>query len=457
MKNITQNKVHFIGIGGIGTSALASYFLHKGHKISGSDLVASETTDDLKRKGVRIAISKKSKKLPKNLDLVIFSPAIPRNNLELKEAFRLQASGSRLRVLSYPEALGELTRQYFTIAVSGTHGKSTTTAMLALVLVKAGLDPTVIVGTKVKEFGGSNCRIAAKGEPRQGQGKSKYLVIEADEHMASFLNYRPQIIVLTNIEEDHLDFYKNLGNILKAFKKYISFLPSDGVLVANKDDKNIRNINSKFKNQKSKSQFKIQNYSLSQSEAKKLRSILKIPGEHNVTNALAVFKVAKLLKIPEKKIIEALSEYRGVWRRFEVSRRRIGGKNVIFVSDYAHHPTEVEATFKALQQKFKNKKIICIFQPHQQQRTFYLFKDFVRVLKSFPGYRLIITDVFDVVGREKKGIAKKVNAKMLVSSIDEPKVIYMEKKNILNYLKRNLSGGEVVAVLGAGDIYKLII
>lgn len=426
--------IHFIGIGGIGTSALASYYLYKGHKITGSDLVASEITDDLKRKGVKIAISKKSKKLPKNLDLVIFSPAVPQDNPELKEAKK-----KKIKISSYPEALGELAREYFTIAVSGTHGKSTTTAMLALVLVRAGLDPTVIVGTKVREFAGSNCRI----------GKSKFLVIEADEHMASFLNYRPQIIVLTNIEKDHLDFYKNLENITKTFKKYISFLPSEGILVANKDNNIVHRL-------ASSSRKKILYFSIKDKEAKKISKVLKIPGEHNIYNALAVLRVARFLKVSEKKIIKTLSEYQGVWRRFEVSSKRIGGKNVVFVSDYAHHPTEVTATFESLGQIFKNRKIICIFQPHQHQRTFYLFKDFIKTLKSFSGHGLIITDIFDVAGREKKGIVKKVSAALLVKKINKPDIIYLKKEKILDYLEKHLEGGEVVAVLGAGDIYKLI-
>lgn len=445
-------KIHFIGIGGIGTSALALYYLKRGHKVTGSDLVASEITHDLKKRGVKIFISNKSN-LPRDLDLVVFSPAVPKDNPAIKKAKK-----NKIKCLSYPQALGELTKQYFTIAVSGTHGKSTTTAMLALVLVKAGLDPTVIVGTKVKEFDGStrstssgltlssvegsNCRI----------GKSRYLVIEADEHMASFLNYRPQIIVLTNIEREHLDFYKNLSNILKTFKRYISFLPSSGILVANKDDKNI----SKLKSQISKLKFKIRNYSIRQEEAKKLEKILKVPGKHNIYNAMAVLTVARELKIRDKTLFKALSEYRGVWRRFEVSKKRVGDKNITLVSDYAHHPTEVKATISALFEKFGKKKIICIFQPHQYQRVFYLFNDFVKVFRESKLDKVIIIDIFDVAGREKKSIAKKVNAKMLVETINRPHVVYLKKEAILNHLKKELKGGEVITILGAGDIYKLL-
>ena len=206
-------KIYFIGIGGIGVSALAQYYFKGGHKVIGSDLVSSEITNSLLKMGVVVKIGLPIKKDIKDSDLVIYSPAVGKNNLGLKIAKEL-----KIKLLSYPEALGELTKEHFTIAVSGTHGKSTTTAMLALVLKKGGLDPTVIVGTKIKEFGDSNCRV----------GKSKYLLIEADEHFASFLNYWPKIIALTNIEADHLDYYKNLNNILKTFKKYISHLKKMG-------------------------------------------------------------------------------------------------------------------------------------------------------------------------------------------------------------------------------------
>jgi len=200
-------KIHFIGIGGIGVSALAQYYLAKGHKVSGSDLVSSEITGSLKKSGAKIFIARHlAKNLPDDTDLVIYSPAVSSDNPEIEKAKK-----SGIKIQSYPEALGELTKKYFTITVSGTHGKSTTCAMIALVLMKAGLDPTVIVGTKLKEFNGSNFRI----------GKSKYLIIEADEWQASFLNYWPKIIVLTNIEREHLDYYKDLKHILKTYKEYI--------------------------------------------------------------------------------------------------------------------------------------------------------------------------------------------------------------------------------------------
>jgi len=430
-------KIHFIGIGGIGVSALAQYYLSKGHQVSGSDLVSSEITTLLKKKGVKIYIGPhKKNRLKSDIKQVIYSPAVKKNNPEF-----LEAKKREIKIQSYPQALGELTKKYFTIAVSGTHGKSTTTAMISLILIKAGLDPTVIIGTKLKEFGNSNFRT----------GKGKYLIIEADEWNASFLNYWPKIIVLTNIEKEHLDYYKNLKHILKTYQEFISHLSRDGVLIINKDDKNI----SKLKTKNLKPHLESQNFNLKQKEAKKLKKILKIPGEHNILNALASLKTARILKIPDRVSFKALSEYRGSWRRFEKCKFKIGNQKLEIISDYAHHPTEIKVTLKTTREKFPHKKIWCVFQPHQYQRTFYLFKDFVKVFREIPIDKLIITDIYDVAGREQGDIKDRINSEKLVKTINRTWVIYLPKKKIINYLKKNLKGREVVIIMGAGDIYKI--
>ena len=461
-------RVHFIGIGGIGVSALAQYYLAKSHRVSGSDLNSSEITKVLQKKGARIFTGKhKTGNLPKDADLVIYSPAVQSKNPELKAARRFQVSpgrlleqparqaGFKLKVLSYPEALGELTKQYFTIAVSGTHGKSTTTAMIALILIKAGLDPTVILGTKLKEFGDSNFRMGKKllrVVPRLVPPGSAILLIEADEHFASFLNYCPKIIVLTNIEKDHLDYYKNLKNILKTFKEYIGYLPKDGILVANRDDRNIRQITKNWRKG-------IIYYSLKQPEAKKLKKILKIPGEHNIYNALAALSAARVLKIPDTISFKALSKYKGAWRRFEIKQSEIGTpkvkKQITLISDYGHHPTKVRVTLRAAREKYPKKIIWCVYQPHQYQRTYYLFRDFVKVFRKAPIDKIIITDIFDVAGREEKSIKQKVNSEKLVKAINKKRISYLPTKKISDYLKNNLRGGEVVIIMGAGDIYNL--
>lgn len=465
-----NKKIHFIGIGGIGVSALAGYYLEKGFSVSGSDLVDSEITKTIKEKGAVVFIGKhKAENLPEGTDFVVFSPAVRFDNPELREAEKL-----KIKIQSYPEALGELTKNHFTIAISGAHGKSTTTAMIGLMLIKAGLDPTVIVGTKVREFenstrsthsissvqASSGLTLSNAEGSNYRVGNSKYLVIEACEHEESFLNYWPKIAVITNIEREHLDYYKNLTNILKAFKEFILHLSKEGFLVANKEDKNTQNIIKKIKIENLK--LKIKNYSLKQKEAKKIKKILKIPGNHNVYNALAALFVARILNIPDEVSFNSLAEYKGAWRRFDIKKGKVfGSKEIILLNDYAHHPTEIKALFLALEEKFKNKKIWVVFQPHQYQRTFYLFKDFIKVLSGFRGEKLIITDIYDVAGREEESIKKSVSSEKLVKEIKSKKkeedfVIYLpDFKEILKFLEKNLKGGEVLVIMGAGDIYNL--
>lgn len=429
MKN--REKIYFIGIGGIGVSALAKYYMKKGYAVFGSDLASSETIESLKKQGAKISIGNHSaKNLAAGISLVIHSPAVGPDNPEMKEAKK-----RKLNIMSYPQALGQMTRDYFTIAVSGTHGKSTTTAMLGLLFIKAGLDPTIIIGTKLKELGNSNCRV----------GKSQYLIIEADEHFASFLNYWPNIAVLTTIEEDHLDYYKNLKNILSAFKKYIGHLGQDGILIANKDDKNVLKLTKMAKN--------LRLYSLGQAEARRMKKILKVPGDHNLSNALAALAVARALKIPDKKSFLALSEYTHAWRRFETHKIRVGKNKMILISDYGHHPTELKVTLKAAREKYGNKKISCIFQPHQYQRTFLLFKDFVRALKAAPVDRMIITDIYDVAGREEKGMKKKVSAEKLAEAVNKTNTVYVAKQDLQDLVRSIAENGQVLIVMGAGDIY----
>jgi len=414
-------KVHFIGIGGIGISALAQYYLSKGHEVSGSDLVDSKIIEGLKNKGAIISVGSNSSENIKDYDLVIHSPAVKESNPEMIEAER-----KGIKILSYPQALGELTKEYTTIAVSGTHGKSTTTAMISLILIEAGLDPTVIVGTKLKEFGDSNFRI----------GKSEYLVIEACEHEASFLNYWPKIIVVTNIEEDHLDFYNNLENIKKAFNEFVSHLKDNGILVKTEDT--VVNTDKKTIN-----------YSLKDREVEQLKKIIKIPGDHNILDALAALKVARILGVKDEISFSALSKYAGSWRRFEETQL----PGFILIDDYGHHPTEILATLKGAREKYPDRKIFCVFQPHQYQRTYLLFNDFVKSFKEAIDSKLIdklfLIDIYDVAGRESKEAKEKVSSKILAEAIGNAE--YTSKEDLF----KELNGGEVMIFMGAGDIYNL--
>ena len=446
-------KIHFIGIGGIGVSALAQYYLEKGHQVSGSDLAYSEITEALKKQGVKIIIGQKAKNLANDIDKVIYSPAVKEDNPELKKAYKIQNTKYKIQILSYPEALGELTKKHFTIAISGTHGKSTTTAMLALVLIKAGLNPTVIVGTKLKEFHNSNFRMGGKPCSMFHVSCSMILLIEACEHEESFLNYWPKIIVINNIEKDHLDYYKNLNNILKAFGKFIERLPEDGILIINRDDENIAQIlTSSIK----KSIGDTYGFLLKQKEVGKLRDILKVPGKHNIYNALAALTAARILKVPDKISFEALSEYKGVWRRFEIKNTIVNGQQIIVISDYAHHPTEIKATLSAAKSRFPKSKLWAIFQPHQYQRTFYLFNDFTKAFDDAD--EIILTKIYDVAGREDKKIAEKVSGKKLAEAIKKrgKKVHYIDDfEKIPQFIRKQIKPNDVILIMGAGSIYKL--
>jgi UDP-N-acetylmuramate--alanine ligase len=418
-------KIHFIGIGGIGVSALAQYYLEKGHQVSGSDLVASEITEFMQKKGAKVFIGQSAENIKQDLDLVIYSPAVKEDNIELKIARKFQISNFKFQILSYPEALGKLTKEFYTIAVSGSHGKSTTTAMMALILIEAGLDPTVIVGTKLKEFNNSNFRA----------GKSKYLVIEACEYDSSFLHYEPKIIVVTNIDKEHLDYFKTLANVKKAFKDFIAKLPADGYLVFNINEKTLRQAQGK--------------------DVKKIKSILKVPGTHNVYNALDALQVARFLKIKDEITFKALSKFTGTWRRFEEREVQISNFKFQIISDYAHHPNEIKATFQAIREKYPKEKIWCVFQPHQHQRTYYLFNDFVKIFKSAKIDKIIITDIYDVAGREVGKINKQVSSEKLVKKINKKSVLYMPAQELENYVKKNINHKDVLLIMGAGDIYKL--
>lgn len=425
--------IFFIGIGGIGVSALAQYYLKKGDQVFGSDLSGSEITEMLEKQGAEIFIGQEAKNIIENIDLVIYSPAVQEDNPEFAQAKKLG-----IKCLSYPQALGNLTKEHFTIAVSGTHGKSSTTSMLALLLIKAELDPTVIVGTKLKEFGNSNFRA----------GKSKYLLIEACEHEESFLNYSPDIIVVNNIEADHLDYYKNLENIIKAFEKFVNKLPEDGVLIVNGDDNNIlRILNTKHK---------IKKFSIGQEEAGRLKEILQVKGEHNVYNALAALTVAKTLKISDEISYQALSEYTGCWRRCDITKID-SPKPFILISDYAHHPTEVKACISGVREKFPENKIWVVFQPHQHQRTFYLFDDFVKAFDEAD--EIVLTEIYDVAGRGDEGIAQKVNGEKLAKAVEKRgnKVHFIQDfQKIPEFLKEKIDINDIVVIMGAGSIYNIV-
>ena len=400
-----MKKIYFIGIGGIGISALARYFLSQNWQISGSDNCDSEIIGDLKKLGVRITIGVNPKNIKGNISLVVYTAAIRSDHAEFKQAKLLG-----IETKSYAEVLGELTKKYWTIAISGSHGKSTTTALISLILIKAGFDPTVIIGTKLKEFGGSNFRL----------GQSKYLVIEADEWNKSFLNYSPQMVVLTNIDKEHLDTYGTEAGVVKTFSEYINHLPKSGIVIANWQDKNSRKVAESKK-------CRVVFYNKNKMPCHKL----KIFGVHNQLNAEAAWQVAKVLGVKKNIAAKALWEYKGAWRRLEKLKPNI-------YSDYAHHPTEIKATLAALRQKYPKQKITCVLEPHQADRLTRLFTDFKDAF--YGADKIILVPTYKPKGRELltnektsldlyKAIKNKYNASYCDSFEEVKKHIAISNKN----------------------------
>jgi UDP-N-acetylmuramate--alanine ligase len=433
-------QVHFIGIGGIGVSYLAQWYLARGWQVSGSDLQESPILKILRRKGALIRVGRHTgRNIPKGTDLVIYTLAATPANPE-----RIEAKRRDIPQISHAKALGEITKTHYSIAIAGSHGKSTTTALAGILLTRAGLDPTVFLGTTLKEFGGTNCRI----------GRSPYLVFEADEWQGAFWNYHPQIAVITNIDREHLDFYKNLGGVRRGFVKFLKNLRSGGSVIMNADDPGVLKLahSNVLKNIRIRQRHYFYFYSLKQPENKCVRKILKIPGEHNVSNGLAVAMLAKALGIPRKKFLRAIASYRGAWRRFEYRGTLQGAK---LFDDYAHHPTEIKATLEAAKTLLKKgSKLWCVFQPHQYRRLQVLFRDFTSAFDKAD--RIVILPVYAVSGREGDSIS--VNAEHLAGALVRRGLAVQfaaSFRQAAAILKTELSAGDVCLLMGAGDIVNI--
>lgn len=417
-----QKKIHFIGIGGIGTSALAQIFNKKGYKVSGSDQKSSAITTSLRRAGVKVQIGHNPNNIKKGQDRVIYSPAIPDSNPELKQAKKL-----KIKCQSYPEALGEFSKNYYTIAVAGTHGKSTTTAMTTMALLN--LDPTVVIGTKVPQLRNRNYRV----------GDSKYLIIEACEYRESFIHFHPDILLITNIEADHLDYFKTLKNYKDTFKKLVQKVPKDGKIIINGTDKNSLEVIKKAKAEL-----------VSWKKALDLK--LQIPGKFNQENATFAFKTAELLGQNLEQSKKALQNFKGTWRRMEKKRTKL--ENLEFIDDYGHHPTEIKVTLGAIRESHPKAKILCVFQPHQYSRTKLLLKEFGTAFKNVD--QVLIPNIYQV--RDSEADLKSVNADDLVNEISKSGAKAQNGQGLKNsaaYIKKNQKNFDLVVTMGAGDIPKI--
>jgi UDP-N-acetylmuramate--alanine ligase len=450
MKN-NLKKVFISGIGGIGVSALARFFVSRGVEVVGSDANQSEITLALAKSGIKVFAMQTADNVDASFDLFVYSSAVPAENPE-----RLKAKFLNLEQKSYFEVLGEVSRDFQTIAVSGTNGKSTTTAMIASILIDADKSPTVIVGSTFEKLD-NNFRA----------GKSNLFIVEACEYRAHMLLLTPASIVLTNIEEDHLDFYKDINHIVQTFQQYISSLrEKESCLVLNNDDVNIR----KLKLPKCQiSRFgliegaDVRAINLRKAPGRQIFDVLyfgqnlgefelQVPGDFNVYNALAAISYSLTLNIPVGIIKNSLKEYRGIWRRFQI----VKSDEFTVISDYGHHPTAIQGTLKAAKEFYPGRRIIAVFQPHQHDRTKKLFNDFV---KSFGDADVVVlSEIYGVPGREESNteISSKDLA-LAIQSVEKDKQILFAKDldEALQQVNAIVKPEDVVLVIGAGDVYTI--
>ncbi len=445
------SKVHFIGIGGAGMSGIAEVLLDYDLEVSGCDLQASETTRRLESLGVRVEIGHSPDHL-EDVGLVVVSSAIPDDNDEVRSARE-----HHITVVRRAEMLGELMRLKYGIAVAGTHGKTTTTSLVGTILTEAGLDPTVIVGGRLR-VGGTGARL----------GKSDYLVAEADEFDRSFLRLQPILAVVTSIDRDHLDTYRDLDEIREAFVDFAGRVPFFGEVVVCLDDPTIQSILPRLADRR------VVSYGLSpqadlsageiESEGASCRFVVRdsergvlgpvhlpMPGRHNVQNALAAIAVARALGLEFDDIVRALAKFPGVHRRFE----RLGSwRGATVVDDYAHHPTEVEATLAAARAAFADApRIHAIFQPHLFSRTKDQALEFGRALLSADC--AWITDIYPSRESPMPGVTSQLVLDAARKSGHRNVRWCPDWRDLPSRLSKEVSAGDVILTLGAGDIYRL--
>lgn len=440
-------KIHFVGIGGIGMSGIAEVLLNLNYKVSGSDLRSSETTERLAGLGAEIGIGHTADNL-KNVDVVVISSAVHEDNPEVIEAKRLHVP-----VIPRAEMLAELMRMKYGIAIAGTHGKTTTTSMAASILGHAGIDPTIVIGGKLNAIG-TNARL----------GQGKFLVAEADESDGSFLVLSPTIAIVTNIDADHLDHYSGIEEIKDTFVKFINKVPFYGLAVLCLDDPNVRAILPQIKK-------RYMTYGLSTQADVRATYIrheafqtsfvahykgyrlgevtFAMPGPHNVLNALACIAIAMELDVPFASIQEGFAKFAGVGRRFTVKGEP---KGVMVVDDYGHHPAEIKATLAAARHGWPERRIIAAFQPHRYTRTKELFNEFVTAF--YDADILILTDVYSAGEQPIEG----ANAARLADEVrrhGQKDVTYLGNRELIpQHLAKVVKEGDIVITLGAGTIWQ---
>ena len=452
MYKINFNKplhVHFIGIGGISMSGLAEILLKENFTISGSDSKVSALTEHLTSMGASIFYPQKASNIIDGIDVVVYTAAIHEDNEEFAEAKR-----QNLPMLSRAELLGQLMTNYKTpIAVSGTHGKTTTTSMLSHVLLAGEKDPTISVGGILQAIGG-NIRV----------GSSDIFVTEACEYTNSFLSFFPKISIILNIDADHLDFFKDLDDIRLSFRRFAELLPADGTLIINADIPDYEEITHELPCNvitygiNSPADYTVSNiaydkygrasFDVLRDNIKVGSYYLKVPGLHNVSNALASAALGHLLGLDEESIIKGLGSFTGTDRRFQY-KGEVGGVTVI--DDYAHHPTEIEATLTA-SQNYPHKKIWCVFQPHTYTRTKALLPEFAQALSHAD--HVVLADIYAARETDDLGISS-ADLQKLIAELGTPCEYFATFDEIENFLLENCISGDLLITMGAGDVVNI--
>ncbi|MDI6640984.1 MAG: UDP-N-acetylmuramate--L-alanine ligase [Elusimicrobiota bacterium] len=442
--------IHLVGIGGSGMSGIAEILLNLGYKISGSDLIRSDVTRHLESLGAKIFYKHRRENM-QNADVVVVSSAISKDNIEV-----ISAQKNKIPVIPRIEMLSELARIKYAITVAGTHGKTTITSMVGLVLEHGGFDPTVIIGGRVKNFG-------LLGKPSGAKlGAGEYLVTETDESDGSFLRLSPTVAIVSNIDNDHLDFYGNFNNLKNAFVEHINSIPFYGFAVLCSDDKPLRATIKKvhrkyFTYGLNSADYTAKNINLNFYRSKfdvfqfnrRIGTVeLNVPGRHNIPNALAAICCGMELGIPFNKIQVALKEFSGVNRRLEIKGEvPFGLGKLTFIDDYGHHPTEIQVTIKTIKENFPNRRLLVIFQPHRYTRTKILYKEFTKAFKYAD-----VVKIVEIYPAGEKPIPG-VSSELILHGLKKLK----PDASTFNFNKfvQEILPNDVILTLGAGDVWKI--
>jgi UDP-N-acetylmuramate--alanine ligase len=440
-------KIHFVGIGGIGMSGIAEVLLNLGYKVSGSDLRQSDTTERLASLGGEIFIGHARENLL-NVDVVVTSTAVRADNPEV-----LAAQERMIPVIPRAEMLAELMRMKYGIAIAGTHGKTTTTSMVATVLAHGGIDPTIVIGGKLNTLG-TNAKL----------GQGKFLVAEADESDGSFMKLSPTIAVVTNIDADHLDFYSGIEEIKDTFVDFINKVPFYGMAVLCLDDRNVAEVIPRVKKRfvtyglSSQADIRATHIRLAGNSTSFVAHYkgyrmgevsFRMPGAHNVLNALACIAVAMELDVPFAQIQEGFAQFGGVGRRFQI-KGEVNG--IMVVDDYGHHPAEIRATLAAGKNGWPERRLVVAFQPHRYTRTRELFDDFVTAF--YDADVLVVTDIYAASEKPIEGVTAEAMANAIRKHGQKDVTYVADREMIADHLLQVLQPGDIVLTLGAGNIWQ---